>query len=130
MVAVDEARLALDDILERADLQRVAALDHQPHLTRHETDHAVLARIEPFPAGPDALRAQFAARQMHAGKITGALRQRNQRILIADIAQIDADAGLAVEQFAQFGNRKAVAGMGPDDGRTWMQAGPDSEGDR
>ena len=62
---------------------------------------------------------------MHAGKIAGALRQRHQRILIADIAQIDADAGFAVEQFAQFGNRKTVAGVNADDGRTLMQEGLD-----
>ena len=102
MVAIDEARLAIDDILQRRDLERIAALDHQSHFARHEMDHAVFARIEPFPAGPDVLRAQFAARQMHAGEIAGALRQRHQRILVADIAQIDADAGLAVEQFAQL----------------------------
>ena len=121
MVAIDKARLAIDDILDRRDPERIAALDHQAHFPRHETDHAVLARIEPFLAGPNALRAQFAARQMHAGKIAGALRQRHQRILVADIAQIDADAGFTVEQFAQFRHRKAVAGVNADDGRALMQ---------
>ena len=61
------------------------------------------------------------ARQMHAGKIARALRQRHQRILIADIAQIDADAGFAVQQFAQFRHRKTVAGVNADDGRALMQ---------
>src|SRR2546430_3353956 len=121
MVAVDEARLAIGDILDGCDPKRVATLDHQAHFPRHETDHAVLARIEPFLAGPNALRAQFAARQMHAGEIAGALRQRHQRILIADIAQIDADAGFTVQQFAQFRHRKTVAGVNADDGRALMQ---------
>lgn len=52
-----------------------------------------------------------------------------QRILIADIAQIDADAGFAVEQFTQLGNRKTVAGVNPDDGRTLMQEGLDFGGE-
>ena len=51
VVAIDEARLALDQILQRRDLERIAALDHQPHLARDETDDAILARIEPFLAG-------------------------------------------------------------------------------
>ena len=114
MVAVDEADFRLGDVLNRCDLQRIAALDHQPHLARDETDDAILARIEPFLAGLNALRAQFAARQMHAGEIAGALRQRDQRMLVADIAQIDADAGLAVEQFAQLCDGKTVAGMNAD----------------
>src|SRR5439155_5468658 len=75
----------------------------------------------PFLAGPNALRAQFAARQMHAGKIACALRQRHQRILIADIAQINADAGFAVQQLAQFRHRKTVAGVNADNGRALMQ---------
>ena len=57
MIAVDEARLAIDDVLQRRDLERIAALDHQSHLARHEMDHAVFARIEPFPAGLNALRS-------------------------------------------------------------------------
>src|SRR3954452_17375384 len=77
-------------------------------------NHPVFARIEPFPTGLNALRAQLATRQMHAGEIAGALRQRHQRILVADIAQIDADAGLTVEEFAQLCHRKAVARMHPD----------------
>ena len=121
MVTVDEACLAIDDVLQRRDLERIAALHHQSHLTGHEMDHAVFARVEPFPAGPDALRAQFAARQMHAGEIAGALRQRHQRILVADITQIDADTGLAVEQFAQLRNGKTVAGMDADHRRALMQ---------
>src|SRR5436309_1102329 len=121
MVAVDEARLAIGDILDGCDPKRVATLDHQAHFPRHETNHTVLAWVEPFLAGPNALRAQFAARQMHAGKIARALRQRHQRILIADIAQIDADAGFAVQQFAQFRHRKTVAGVNADDGRALMQ---------
>src|SRR6476660_7455374 len=95
----------------RRDPQRVAAFHHQSHLARHEVDHAVLARIEPLPAGSNILRAQFAARQVHAGEIAGALRQRNQRILVADIAQIDADAGLAIQQLAQLRDRKTMAGV-------------------
>src|SRR5258707_12797289 len=77
-------------------------------------DDAVFARIEPLPARLHALRAQFAARQMHAGEIAGALRQRHQRILVADIAQIDADTGLAVQQLAQLADREAGTGINPD----------------
>src|SRR5258708_38451023 len=102
MVAIDEASLPVDEILQRCDLERIAALDHQPHLARYKTDDAVFAWIKPFPAGLNALRTQSAARQMHARKIAGPLRQRHQRILVADIAQINADARFAVEQLAQF----------------------------
>ena len=122
MVAVDEARLAIDDILDGCKSSSgLPRLDHQAHFARHETDDAVLARIEPFLAGPNALRPQFAARQMHAGEIAGALRQRHQRILVADIAQIDADAGFTVEQFAQFRDRKTMAGVNADHGRALVQ---------
>src|SRR2546426_279834 len=58
---------------------------------------------------------------MQAGEIAGALRQRDQRILVADIAQVDADAGLAVKEFAQLGHRKAVAGMDTDDRRPLLE---------
>ncbi len=83
-------------------------LDHQAHLARDETDDAVFARIEPLLASPNALRAQFAVRQMHAGEVACALRQRHQGILIADVAQIDADTGLAVQQLAQLGDRERI----------------------
>ena len=56
-----------------------------------------------------------------ARQVARALRQRDQRILVADVAQIDPDAGLAVEEFAQFGNGKAMAGMDADDRRTLLQ---------
>ncbi len=65
-------------------------------------DYAVFARVEPFPAGPDVLRTQSAARQMYAGEIAGALRQRHQRILVADIAQVDANTGFTVQELAQL----------------------------
>ncbi len=58
---------------------------------------------------------------MQAGEVAGALRQRDQRILVADIAQVDADAGLAVEEFAQLCHRKAVAGMDADHGRALLE---------
>src|ERR1700722_11399616 len=111
MVAIDKTGLAVDEVFERSDLERISALDHQPHLARDETDHTVFAGIEPLLASPDALGAQFAARQMHAGEVAGALCERDQGILIADIAQVDADAGLAVEQFPQLRDRKAVTGV-------------------
>src|SRR6478672_461275 len=53
---------------------------------------------------------------MQAGEVAGALCQRHQRMLVADIAQIDADAGLAVEEFAELGDCKAVARMHADHG--------------
>src|SRR3954468_22966013 len=62
---------------------------------------------------------------MQAGEIAGALRQRDQRMLVADIAQIDADAGLAVEEFAQFCDRKTVAGMHADHRRALLEKGLD-----
>ena len=101
MVAVDEAGLGLDEVFQRSDLERIAGFHHQAHLARDEADDPILARIEPFLAGLDGLRAQLAARDVHAGEIAGALRQRHQRILVADIAQVDADAGFLVEQLAQ-----------------------------
>ena len=62
VVAVDEACPGGDEIFQRSDIQRIAFLDHQAHLAGHEGDHAILSRIEPLPAGLDALRAKFAAR--------------------------------------------------------------------
>ena len=50
------------------------------------------AVVDPLLAGIDAALAQFAARQMHASEIAGVMRQRHQRGLVADIAQIDARA--------------------------------------
>src|SRR5580692_3476119 len=125
MVAIDKAGLAVDQVFQRADLERIAALDHQPHLARNETDDTVFTGIEPLLAGPDPLGAQFAARQMHAGEIASPLRQRDQRILITDVTQIDADTGLAVQQFPQLRDRKAVAGVNADHGRALMQEGFD-----
>src|SRR3954453_19434120 len=58
---------------------------------------------------------------MQAGEIAGALRQRDQRMLIADIAEIDADAGLPVEEFAQFCDRKTVAGVNADHRRALLE---------
>src|ERR1700761_6730919 len=121
MVAVDEAGFAIRNVLDRQNIERISPLPHQPHLAVNKTDDPILARIEPFLAGFDTLLTQFAARQMHAGQIAGALRQRDQRMLVADIAQIDADAGFAVEQFAQFRDSKAVAGMNANDGWALMQ---------
>src|SRR5665213_1751430 len=42
-------------------------------------------------------------------------------MLVADIAQIDADAGFAVEQLTQLRDRKTVAGVNPDHTGTLMQ---------
>src|SRR5205085_427845 len=97
---VDEAQFWRGEVLDRLDAMRIAARDHQSHLARDETDDAVLAWIEPFARRVDALRPQRAVRQMQAGEIASALCERDQRILVADIAQIDADARLAVEKFA------------------------------
>jgi hypothetical protein len=57
VIAVDEAHLAGREVGKRVDVERVAALDHQPHLAGHEADDAVVPRIEPFPAGLDSLCA-------------------------------------------------------------------------
>src|SRR5579864_3271742 len=121
MVAVDETGFRANDVLEGRNLQRIAALDHQPHLARDKADNPVLAWIEPFLAGLNAFRAQFTAWQMHAGQVAGALRERDQRMLVADIAQVDADAGLSVQQLPELRHRKAVAGVNPDDRGTLMQ---------
>ena len=58
MVAVDEARLAVDRSSSEVILSGLPRLTHQSHLARDETDDPVLARIEPFLAGLNALRAQ------------------------------------------------------------------------
>ena len=121
MVAVDEADFGPVRSLSEAIAKWIAARDHQPHLARDKADDAILARIEPFARRLDALGPQRAVRQMQAGEIAGALRQRDQRILVADIAQIDADAGLAVEEFAQFCHRKAMAGMHADHRRALLE---------
>ena len=42
-------------------------------------------------------------------------------MLIADVAQVDADAGFAVQQLPELGHGKTVAGMNTDDGRPLMQ---------
>ncbi|MGX1010879.1 hypothetical protein AB7M69_005236 [Bradyrhizobium japonicum] len=109
------------EILKRSDAQRIAARDHQPHFARDETDDAILARIQPFARRLDALGPQGAVRQVQAREVAGALRQRDQRMLVADIAQIDADAGLAIEEFAQFCYGKAVAGMNADHRRALFE---------
>src|SRR5258707_6650843 len=49
-------------------------------------------------------------------------------MLIADISQVDADAGFAVKQFAQFRDREAVACMNADDGWSLMQERLDFRG--
>ena len=121
VVAIDEADFWTGEVVKRSDAQRIAARDHQPHLARDETDDAILARVQPFARRLDALGAQRAVRQMQAGEIAGALRQRDQRMLVADIAQIDADAGLAIEEFAQLCHGKAVAGMNADHRRALFE---------
>src|SRR5262249_7719175 len=85
-----------------------------------------LPRIEPLPASLHALRAQCPTWQVQTGEVARALRERYQRVLVADIAQIDADAGFAIEQFPQLRHREAVAGMHPDDGRPLVQEWLDS----
>ncbi|CEG07126.1 hypothetical protein BN961_00507 [Afipia felis] len=73
VVAVYEARLVRDEILERVDFQWTAALRHQAHFAGDEADNAILLRVEPFEAGADVLLAQRTARQMDARQIAGIL---------------------------------------------------------
>src|SRR6185437_7711301 len=94
-IAVHEAHRRVEQLLEAGDAQRVAALDHETHLARDEADDAVLARYEPLLRGGDRIGAQLALRQVHAGELAGAVRERHQRVLVADIAQIDRDTGVA-----------------------------------
>src|SRR6202158_3918585 len=121
VVAIDKASFAVDEFFQVRDLERIAVLDHQAHLAGDETDHAVLTRIEPLLASLNALRAQFAVRQVHAREVAGSLRQRQQRILIADVAQIDADARLLVKQLPQLRDGETVTGVNADDRRALMQ---------
>src|SRR5262249_38970059 len=128
MVAVDEADFWPREIPEGLDAERIAARNDQPHLARDEADDAILARIEPFACGLDALRPQLAARQMQPGEVARALRERNQRILVADIAQVDADTRLAGEEFAQFCHCEAMARMHADHRRPLFKEGLDLTG--
>ncbi len=68
-IAVDEADVGQDQVLERMDAERVAALDHEAHLARDEADHAVNARIEPALRGFGVPCARGATRQMQPGEI-------------------------------------------------------------
>src|SRR5712672_98185 len=121
VIAIDKASLAIDEVLQGRDLERVAVLDYQAHLARDETDHAVFARIKPLLASMDTLGAQFAVRQMHPREVAGSLRQGYQRILIADVAQIDADTGFTVEQLPQLRDSETVTGVNADYRRAMMQ---------
>ena len=90
-IAVDEADSRVSrSCSQRGDTERITALDHQAHFARHKTDDAVQRGDEPALA-PQYSFAQLALRQMHAGKIAAVVRQRDQRILIADVAQVDVD---------------------------------------
>ena len=120
-IAVDEADRRVEQSLDRSDAERIAAPHHQPHLARHEGDHAIEARRQPALGRGDARLAQLALRQMHAGQIAAVMRERDQRCLVADIAEIDADAGLAAQQLAQLGHGEAMARVHADDRRAVRQ---------
>src|SRR5216684_1744476 len=58
---------------------------------------------------------------MHAREVAGSLRQRHQGILIADVAQVDADARLTIKQLPQLRDGETVTGVNADDRREMMQ---------
>src|SRR5215469_11508010 len=76
----------------------------------------MLARNQPTFAGRDASLAQFALGKMHAGQIAAIVRERYQRVLIADISQVDSQAFFAEKQLSQLRNGEAVACVNTDDG--------------
>src|SRR5579862_165303 len=69
----------------------------------------MLGRIEPGLDGFDRLLAQLAARQMHTGELARIVGERDHRVLVGDVAQVDADVGLTAQKLAQLRDRKAVA---------------------
>jgi hypothetical protein len=85
-IAIDEANGGIEQSLERRYAKRVAAFDHQAHLAGHETDDPMNARRQPALGGGDAPLAQLALRQMHARQVAPVMRQRRQRVLVADVA--------------------------------------------
>ena len=58
---------------------------------------------------------------MHAGQVASALRQRDEGVLVADVTEVDPDAGLAVQQLTKFRDGKTVAGVNTDHLRALLQ---------
>ena len=95
-IAIDEPNGGFVRCSRAGNAERIAALDDQPHLARHEADDPVQGRASAsLCVAAMLLLAQLSLRQVHAGKIAAAMCQRNQGVWFADIAQVDADVGLA-----------------------------------
>jgi len=70
----------------------------------------MLPRDQPLLGRRDDLAAQLSQRNVDARQIARAARQRGERVLIADVAQIDVELGLeGGEQLAQLRYGETVA---------------------
>ena len=58
---------------------------------------------------------------MHARQIASVVRERNQRVLIADVPQVHAEVRFAAEQFSQLRNGESMAGVHADDRRAMRE---------
>src|SRR6185437_10559120 len=93
-IAVDEPDFRVKQTFEFRYAMWIATLDHQSHLARHKRNDTMDVRIEPALACGYRTLAKIALRQVHSGKVASVMRQRNQRVLIADITKVDADIRL------------------------------------
>src|SRR5262249_31187954 len=120
-IAIHETDPRTHQLLQGSDPKRIASLHHEAHLASHESNGPMFAGTQPRTCCGDGFLSQLSLWQMNTGQLTAAVRERYERVLIADVAQVDIDIGVAADQLAQFRHRKPVARVHPDDVRALRQ---------